>query len=144
MPGPEAARAPIAWERYPWAGREVRRKFSSLVARPSAADVKRLTRGGPASVFEPGCVLFYRDHRPLGSFLILEGSVMFDLGRGGRPGRGVTVEAPVLLGGWHARHGAPYPATARAATRTAVVLVPREEAVRGAASAALEPVPAGR
>lgn len=135
MPVLEAGRpSAIRWEQYPWAGRDVRRKFSSLVQRPGAAELRRLSRRGPASVFDPGCVLFYRDHEPFGGYLLLEGSVTLDLGRGGRPGRGVTVEAPALLGAWHALHRAAYPATARAATRAVVRLVPRVEVPHGEAA----------
>ena len=130
MPRPEASRAGIPWERYPWATADVRRKFNTLVQRPSEREIRKWCRRGPGSVFDPGCVLFYRDHLPLGSSLLVEGSVSLDLGRGGRPGRAVLIEAPALLGAWYALQHASYPATARATTRAVVCLVPRSEIPR--------------
>jgi len=114
----------IRWIDYPWAAPRLRRDLDSLVSRPPARPSMRLGRTGPRSVFAPGVVLFYRDHVPFGGFLLVEGQVALDRGRGPRAGRGVTVSAPAVLGAWHAARRLPAPATARAATRAVICILP--------------------
>lgn len=108
------------WTRHPRMSVPMRRKLDALVQRLPLKVAKELAADSTQSRYEPGSVLFYRDHVPYGSYLLLRGSVSLDMGHGSRMGRGVIVEAPTLLGYRQAADRHPSPVTARAVT-TALV-----------------------
>ncbi len=84
-----------------------------LVRALTPAQAERLAGGLSRHVFRTGRILVYRDHIPYVTYLLLEGAVGFELGRGTRLARSVTPRAPAVLGGGHAAQRRAFPVTLR-------------------------------
>ena len=114
----------IAWTRFPWATRPLRARLEGLVRRTTTREAGGLARRNPSSVYQPGTVLFYRGHAPLGGFLLTRGRLAFEAGHGSRAARGIEVEAPAVIGGSAKAIPARWPVTARAVTVAHVTYLP--------------------
>lgn len=106
-PGVKRAGEPLA------ATPEGGRVPAGLVRHLTSSQAARLAAGRHRQTFRPGRILLYRDHIPYVSYLVLEGSVGFELGRGTRLARAITLHAPVLIGEAQVVHRTSFPMTVR-------------------------------
>jgi hypothetical protein len=96
-----------------------------LVRHLTSAQAIRLAAGRHRQAFRPGRILLYRDHIPYVSYLVLEGSVGFELGRGTRLARAVRLDAPLLIGEAQVTHRKSFPMTVRVHDQAVVCALAR-------------------
>jgi len=96
---------------------------AGLVRHLTPAQAAKMAVGRQRQALRAGRILLYRDHIPYVSFLVLEGAVGLELGRGTRLARSVTMSGPLVIGEHHVAHRRPFPMTVRALDNVVMCVV---------------------
>jgi len=96
---------------------------AGLARHLTEAQAAKLAAGRHRQALRHGRILMYRDHIPYVAYLVLEGSVGFELGRGTRLARSVTLSAPLIVGEFQVAHRKPFPMTVRALDKLVVCML---------------------
>lgn len=99
------------------------KQMAGLVRHLTATQAAKMAAGRQRQALRAGRILLYRDHIPYVSFLVLEGAVGFELGRGTRLARSVTMSGPLVIGEHHVAHRHPFPMTVRALDNVVMCVV---------------------
>ena len=113
------------------------RLMAGLVRHLTPAQAAKMAQGKHRQALRAGRIMVYRDHIPYVSFLVLEGTVGFELGRGTRLARSVTLSAPLLIGEHHAAGRHAFPMTVRVLDKVVmcVICCPQEATPASATTA---------